>query len=582
MQSDPWAIIRKHKYSLSIISVGFVVFFNMLFNAPVWDDLIYIFGNAELQDINIIHFFDLNAINSTYYRPIPALYNSILLALFHQQTFFFHATQLTLHISSTILLMLFLRKFFSKPLAFCLSLLFLIHPMQVESVSYISGSANELFFLFGIIALLVGTKKTLSKSSIFLVTLLLLASLITKESSIIFFPALLGYTLLFQKKQIKPILLSEVVSVGIYVVLRFSTISELIVELPAIPIWQTTLIQRLQTMPAIFFYYLKTFFYPAILSVDQQWVVPSISLNNFYLPLFFSLLFLFAIAYFGYLIWRGDNRKTFYSYLFFALWYFIGIGMYMQIVPLDLTVTDRWFYVPMIGLLGMLGIFYVEAEKKNKIFARTFIGIFVIILCVFSIRTVIRNANWADEKTLYSHDVKLTKSFSLENNYANILSSEKKYDEALYYTKDSIALNPVDYNIFNLGSIYESKGDLNNARKYYYRSLNALGTSLSKTNHTIDMYLAIAEFSAIRDTSPNLDVIMKGLKDFPDDPSLWMFLAIAHYRLGNIQKSQSAINKAYNLSQAKNILYVKQQIDKRLPILIKTKNDSREKMISPL
>src|SRR5579872_6283974 len=163
-------------------TVGIIVFGNSLFNNFIEDDKKYIIDYPLVHQINLVATFGANSFNSAgQYRPIPATYFSILYSIFSTTPFFYHLLQIFLHITVAILLYLFFRKFLSKTFAFVGALVFLIHPIQVESVSYIAQTVSPLFSLFGLIPLLLFTKEKIATKEYVIGFLLLLLSLLTKE-----------------------------------------------------------------------------------------------------------------------------------------------------------------------------------------------------------------------------------------------------------------------------------------------------------------------------------------------------------------------------------------------------------------
>jgi hypothetical protein len=152
MEADPWVLIKKYAYPLTIIAIGFFVYFNTFFNGFVWDDNSYIIGNVQIHSFNLPLFFGKNLFNTVgQYRPIPVLYFFSLYTMFGNMAFFYHIFSVSLHISNTLLLFWFFKQFFGKKTSLIASLAFLVHPMQVESVSYISAVASLLTVLFGLL-----------------------------------------------------------------------------------------------------------------------------------------------------------------------------------------------------------------------------------------------------------------------------------------------------------------------------------------------------------------------------------------------------------------------------------------------
>ncbi|MGH7202910.1 MAG: glycosyltransferase family 39 protein [Candidatus Levyibacteriota bacterium] len=205
-----------------IVIIGLIVFGNSLFNGFVWDDNTYIITNPEIHTFNIFQLFGLSMFNSGgYYRPIPAVYFSLLWNIFGNAAFFYHLSQILLHITNACLLFYFLKRFFDKKLTFFLTLIFLIHPVQVESVAYIGATQSELLFLTGLGALLLSSRKIVHWKSLLLMSLLLLLSFLTKETGFLFLFIILLYHILFNPSRFRLTLLYSLGSVAAYVFIRF-------------------------------------------------------------------------------------------------------------------------------------------------------------------------------------------------------------------------------------------------------------------------------------------------------------------------------------------------------------------------
>jgi len=199
--------MRRYKDYLFIVGLGFFVYLNGLFGAFVWDDINQIQNNTYIYSIsNFFKFFlggtfsqNNSHLAGLYYRPLMSTVFSLIYSFFGPQVFFFHFFQVSIHILNSLLIFVFLKKFIKKPIAFFSSLVFLIHPINVESVSYISMTQDPLFFLFGIIALLIFQKKTIKTGQMALISFFLFLSILSKETGVLFGILILLYFFTLKK-----------------------------------------------------------------------------------------------------------------------------------------------------------------------------------------------------------------------------------------------------------------------------------------------------------------------------------------------------------------------------------------------
>ena len=460
-------VIKTAKVVWIFILIGLLVYGLSLFNGFVWDDEEQIVNNVFVHSVkNIPLLFQSSTFNTggagvsagTYYRPLMMTFFSFVYQLFGPNPFFFHLFQLFFHILTAILVYLMFKHFFKEMTAFFMAIIFLVHPAGVESVAYISAVQDIFYVLFGILAfyIVIKNRAKFEFKNIFLINTLLFLSLLSKETAILFFIIIFIYQLIFDRKFIFENLIFFMMTVGIYALLRFALAGVFFTPYHNAPIVQLSLWQRIMMIPAIFFYYLKLFFYPLDLAVMQHWVIRTLD--------FRMLLGSLSAGILALLLWKKRFNRNF---IFFFLWFIITIFPYLQIFPLDMTVAERWFYLPVVGLLGMMGAVWSKSGNKLVIMG-------VIIIAIFSIRSFFRTMDWKNGLTLYGRDIKISKgAFDLENNYGVELFRAGDYQEAKVHFLKSTELAPYWWtNWNNLGAVYEQEKNYQKASEYYQKSID--------------------------------------------------------------------------------------------------------------
>ena len=399
----------------------------------------------------------------------------------------------------------------------------------------------------------------------FLQQFLLLASLLTKEGGILFFPLIFIYLYLFRKKSVISFTLSSLVTLIVYFFMRFTIGNVYFSSRTLIPIVRLNLVERLITMPQIVFYYIKTFFYPMALSVDQQWVITKITFSGFYLPLLLDVIFFSILITLGFYFCKKD-KKVIPVYSFFFVWFMLGLALYSQIIPSDGTVADRWFYFHIVGLLGIVGLI-LQNIKLTKVNKNIFILLAVVVLLLLGIRTVIRNNDWENPVKLFSHDIKITDNFLIQQELAGALSDEGKFNNALIHAKKSVSYFPNDLNLYNLGYIYERMENIQQAKTEYIKGLQARHYVPDGHSHYLINYGALTRMLfSYGDWSGARNYAKQGLRDYPDSSDLWVYLALADYNLHDQKDALVAAGKARQLLSGGETEYIYNQIINNQPI----------------
>ncbi len=386
--------------------------------------------------------------------------------------------------------------------------------------------SNPLFFLFGITALTLTFTESISIKRLVAIFCLLILSCFTKETGVLFVIISLVNIYLFKRKFFSLFLTLSIATVLFYFLIRFGIGLDFATSYSS-PISQLPLSGRFMSIPVIFYYYTYSFFIPIQLVANQQWVITTFSYRTFYFPIFIDILLLILVSFQGFYLSK-ISKKSFKLFIFFITWFLLGIIIHLQLTPLNMTVADRWFYFPMVGLLGLLGISIQRVIIRNVKLRWVVVVFSVLIIFILAITTIGRNRYWHDTLTLFIHDSKIHTNYDIENLIGLELSQHQKYDEAIIHFTKSVEFSSKAANIYNLAETYEKKGDMQKAKEYYY-DLLARNKFITSSNKLALMftYQRLARILFLENNySAAKEVTTVGLTHFPNSVQLLIILSL--------------------------------------------------------
>ena len=165
----------------------------------------------NVDHVNVVDIFIPHG-SGYYYRPLLSLLNLLDKYAWDLQPSFMHLLNMVLHATNAFLVYLIAERLATlKQLElpwfpFAAALLFALHPINTESVIWISGRTDLLSALFILLSFLVllSAQQRKSITLIFTAAFLFFVSTLAKDSAIFWYPGILAYlycTTLYRKKQ---------------------------------------------------------------------------------------------------------------------------------------------------------------------------------------------------------------------------------------------------------------------------------------------------------------------------------------------------------------------------------------------
>jgi hypothetical protein len=498
-------------YFLLFLS-SFLPYVNTLKHNFVWDDNSLITTNQWIKSLsNIDKFFtDYSTASddrtNKIYRPITTLSYALDYQLWGLNPYGYHLNNVVLHFFVSISLFLFIKNVFGNNfIAVLTSLLFGVHPVHTEAISWVKGRADILMTLFFVLSLLFyhisNTKK--KKFYYFLSLILFIISIFSKETSVVLPLIILVFDfVVYNKINIKKYVPYLIIAICFVLIRRI-----VMGSFAQCGWWGGSPYYTFLTMLFVLPIYFRLLFFPFNLCADY---IFDIKKTFFSTEILFSALFVLFLVLITIFSLKTKNYIIFFCLTFII----ISLLPVLNIIPIEVLLAERFLYLPSIGFCLFMGYYLEKLFITEQTFAYT---VFAIISVLFFITTYLRNFDWKDNFSLWNKTfLQNTKNFRAANNLAfeyekigdyekalnlysyaltlpayispksapqqlyarvhnnigNIYFNTKNYTKAIEEYSIAIKMDP-EYSqaYFNLGLLYKTIGDLNKAIYYYQKAI---------------------------------------------------------------------------------------------------------------
>jgi protein O-mannosyl-transferase len=361
-------------------------------------------------------------------------------------------------------------------LAFAAALIWLVHPLHTQSVSYIVQRMTGMAAMFYVLSMLCYVSARLSRGNA-RTWILICASIISgvlalgsKEISVTLpFFILLYEWYFFQDLDIAwlkrgvPYILVVVV-IGIILALFYLRGLHQI----SFTQWYSgrdfNLGQRVLSEFRIVMMYLGLIFlpYPGRLNLDYDFPL-SYSLIN---PPTTLISLLAIMGFIGFAVYSARKDRI----VSFTIWWFFGnLVIESSVIPLELVYEHRT-YLPSMFVI-FLAVLLLHRYLKPRWVQ---VAVFCSITAVFSLWTWQRNLVWQDELSLFQDCVeKAPGKVRAHNNYGLALLERGRVDEAVQQCGQAVDLAPNMPGVHNsLGTALMKKGDLAGAISQFEKAIS--------------------------------------------------------------------------------------------------------------
>ncbi|MBN8701523.1 MAG: tetratricopeptide repeat protein [Bacteroidetes bacterium] len=601
----------KNKFALVVFVLCVALYANTLNHGYAFDDAVAVTGNKftkqGISGIPSLLTQDFFAgiydkgleLTGGRYRPLSLVTFAIEYQFFGESPFVSHLVNILLYALTCALLYYTLDKLI--PNSFLLTstatLLFAAHPIHTEVVANIKSRDEILCFLFLILSIqqyLVYFKTNATKSlGASLVCYFL--SLLSKENSITFLAILpiMLYSLL--NKGFKESISKSVpffITGFVYVLIRAYLVgfigAEVNPDVMENPFVGVDFMTKFATIAVIMGKYVTLLFFPHPLSSDYSFnQIPYVSISNGYA--------LVSIAVYGFLaFFSSKNIRKLPIISFGIFFYLLTISLVSNLVfNIGAPMGERFLFMPSLGFCLVLAalftiVFKPKENNQLKFLPKLHIPLLLLLL-LYSAKTISRNKDWKNNLTLFAADVKtVPNSAKAQYYYANNLLNELINDKTknnpkrnewialgVKHATRAVQINPKFHHAhYALGMLYQeaNKGDSSLAsfkrvlelQPSHILTQAALGTTYGKLLGDYDnaiKYLQIAvtynpndasafenlgiAYAMKQQFSNALGAFEKAMQLKPASAQSYLNLAITYQNMGEQQKAQAFFDKAF-------------------------------------
>ncbi|MFA5059147.1 MAG: tetratricopeptide repeat protein [Candidatus Omnitrophota bacterium] len=543
-----FVVLNLQKVTICLVVLGLLGYANAIFHPFVHDDVVFIQNNPLIGRWDNLAAYFLEPVSmegaraavNPYYRPLLEVIYKVEFFFFRLNAHGYHLVNILLHIINAILFFRVLTYFLKeKKVSFVAAVLFLLHPVQTESVSCISGISNLVFallcllsFIFYLQARESRNKRSQVSSYISSLAFFIMA-LLAKEQAIVLPALIFLFEWVFYRSEKKDFGKTVfcvggflAVAAGYFILRKFilGTFSTSFLDYPE-ELWL-----RIRIIPKTLLDYLAILFVPVDLHYYRSIDILQFSWRSMagIVAVLAGIIAIFKIV-----------SKEYRLILLFALgWFFIWILPVLNIMPLiieysSIMTSEHFLYLPlggfvlfMVATLKYLSDTFLKERSQN-----IFSIFFIVVVLIFLGATIKQNTYWRGEIPLFERTLKFQGQLGrVHTLLAKAYYSAGEYDKALdEYLK-----------ALNIMQEYAAKAKLKGKEGIYDIFLR-------------DVYRGSGQcYAAQQNMQQAIEEYSKALVIDPGDGDSYASLGSAYFSLKNTAKAKECFKQAIQL-QPRNI-----------------------------
>lgn len=510
--------LLQHPLLLVAFAVAIAVYARFLsFGHISWDDPEMVFRNKAVRD------FDLSALLRDHfvgnYIPVTMLMHALSWSLFGDHAGGHHAVNILLHLLNGVLVFRLGQALIrNKDVATLGAIVFLLHPVQIESVGWISELKTILsttFYLWSALIYLRYCEQGVKTYWIAALGLFVLGCL-SKSSTVVLPLSFFCFDLLRGRALSWKLLLEKIPFLLLSLVFGLINIRTQTVDLFINYSHAFPYLQRIGFAGYALTRYCLLFVLPINLSVIYPY--PTLGVASMVTGYAFWMLLAGGLAW---LYWKRNRVAM--ALLLFTL---VNLVLVLQFIPFgEVLYADRYMYLPVVGLGWLAALLLTRLNPSLRVVS----GACIVLLAMGAL---VRSQVWRSATSLYEDILRnFPNSFVALNSVGVEYMLNNNDDKALYYLNRSIQVSPGNYKgYYNRGLLFLKQHE---ARK-----------ALESFNAALSIYPYPKAFIGRGSAYHLLGDLPKAVADaqqvLANDPNN----SKAHFILGNCYNDQNRLDEA--------------------------------------
>lgn len=445
---------------LLLISLVFLLYLPFLGNAFVSDDIPAIVESMGKQTLAL---WDQPSLIHANWLMQKATH-----MVFGATAWPYRLENILLHVGSVVLFWAIVKRLVSGRVALVAGMFFAVHPIFIESVTWISGGVYAMYGFFFLLSFWLYVRAQESQANrLYLYALSFasfLVSVVTSEKAISLVGVYIAYEWFFGKwkrnwKQLIPYCIVSIILILFYGMQIGSRVTE-----SALLSYQGEggMYNPLIQVPVAISEYLRLLVWPVDLTLYHSEF--SLSLMNFVLRVVVTLGYVIMLLY------TVFKRKR----IGFWVWWFL-IALLPTLTPFKINwiVAERYGYLAYGGILVVVALGFDALLSRKRLYVPVII-LGLIVLVALCTQTGIRNAEWRSEDTLWIATARTSPSHQATwNNLGDVYARQKNYLTAISMFERAIAINPQYADAYhNMAVSYTHLGNFPEAIRAYEKALS--------------------------------------------------------------------------------------------------------------